>query len=310
MPFLSRPYTGETDKQQIIALRHLCSTPENVADSPSATDLYELLNPLRREQHRNIRLWEDATGQLIAYTNVFASGYFSFLIHPAWWQTALLEEALVEAGEILRRSHPENGEALTLSTQCRDTDEQKLQTLHQAGFVREADEVWAFLRPLDDSVREPDLPPGFRLRHVAGEQEVEQCVELHRAAFGTQNMTVEIRRSIMQEPDYDRHGDLVIEAPDGTLVAFCICSVHPEENSQAGRTWGYTDPVGVRPAFQGQNLGQAVVLGGLKYLQGRGMEAASFTTSSENTAMRGVGTAVGFRKQWSYLWLTKTLSSH
>jgi len=152
------------------------------------------------------------------------------------------------------------------------------------------------------------LLPGFHLRHITGEHEVDQCVELHRAAFGIQNMTVENRLSIMREPDYDPEGDLVIEAPDGTRVAYVICAIHPEENTQSGRNWGYTDPIGVLPAFQRRGLGTAVLLAGLRYLKERDAEEASFTTSSENTAMLGLSASVGFQKLSSYVWFTKKCS--
>lgn len=81
--------------------------------------------------------------------------------------------------------------------------------------------------------------------------------------------------------------------------------MHPEEKALSGRHWGYTDPMGVRPEFQRQGLGSAVLLGGLHYLQRRDVEAASFMTSSQNTAMLELGTSVGFRKISRYLWLAK-----
>ncbi|MBO0796312.1 MAG: GNAT family N-acetyltransferase, partial [Ktedonobacteraceae bacterium] len=271
--------------------------------------LQEFLNPLQSEQHAQIRLWEDAAGRLLAYANVsLPNCNLSFLIHPAQQQAEILEEVLTYAGEVIRRFNRESGEEHTLDVHCRDSDEQTLQVLLNAGFERQAEKVPVLVRSLDGSLAEPQLPPGFKLRYVTGAQEVEQCVELHRAAFGTQRMTVEIRLSIMQEPDYDPRGDLVIEALDGTFVAYCICQVHPEEKAQSGRNWGYTDPVGVRPEFQRRGLGKAVLQSGLCYLQRRGVEKASFMTSSENTAMLGLGASLGFRNVYSYLWLSKKVS--
>ena len=306
MPVIMRPYAGENDKQAVLELRRICTTPENVMDFPSLTDLHEFLNPLRNEQHKYVRLWENENGQLLAYGNVLLPYCnLSFLVHPAWWQTNIVGEMIEYASEVVRRFGQERGEERALDANCRDSDEQRLQVLLDAGFVRQAEETPVLVRPLDGPLAEPELPAGFRLRHVRGEQEVEQCVELHRAAFGTQNMTVQGRLSIMQEPDYDPRGDLVVEAADGTLVAYCICQVHPEENAQSGRNWGHTDPIGVRPAFQRRGLGKEVLLGGLRYLQGRGVEMATFTTSSENRAMLGLGMSVGFRRLYSYVWLAK-----
>lgn len=309
MPISRRPYNGEPDKLAVLALRKRCTTPENVTDYPSMTDLHELLNPLRSEQHKHIYLWEDEAGQIVASAQVlFPYCNLYFLIDPAYWQTSIKDEIVVYAREAIRRFNQEHGEEHTLDVPCRDTDEQKMQFLLDAGFERQSIETAVLVRSLLEPFPSPQLPSGFRLRHVAGEHEVEQCVELHRAAFGTQNMTVESRLSIMREPDYDPEGDLVIEAPDDTMVAYAICAIHPEENAQSSRKWGYADPISVRPAFQRRGLGTAVLLAGLRYLKERGAEEASFTTSSTNTAMLGLGASVGFHKLSSSVWFAKKCS--
>ncbi len=103
MPVIMRPYAGENDKQAVLELRRVCTTPENVTDFPSLTDLHELLNPLRNEQHKYIRLWEDENGQLLAYGNVLLPYCnLSFLVHPAWWQTNILGEMIEYASEMVR----------------------------------------------------------------------------------------------------------------------------------------------------------------------------------------------------------------
>src|SRR6266699_3971088 len=87
MPTSMRSYYSESDIPAVLALRRRCTTPENVTDYPSLTDLHELLNPLRNEQHKHIRLWEDADGQLLAYGNILLPFCnLSFLVHPAWLQ--------------------------------------------------------------------------------------------------------------------------------------------------------------------------------------------------------------------------------
>ena len=307
MPFTARPYRGASDISSVLALRRVCTTPENVADYPALTDLHELLNPLRSEQHTHIRLWEDESGQVVAYAHVyFPYCNLYFLIDPAYWQTSIKNEIVSYAEEAIRHFNQERGVACTLDASCRDTDEQTLQFLLDAGFERQSEETPILVRSLREPFPAPQLLPGFRLRHITGEHEVERCVELHRAAFGTKNMTIEGRLSIMQEPDYDPEGDLVIEAPDGTMVAYVICAIHPEENEQSGRKRGYTDPIGVHPAFQRRGMGTAVLLAGLRHLKERGMEDASFTTSSENTAMLGLGASVGFRQLYSRLWFAKS----
>ena len=54
-------------------------------------------------------------------------------------------------------------------------------------------------------------------RHGEAGEEGDAAV-LHRAAFGTEYMTIENRRAMMSGPEYDPEGDLVVVAPDGRLL--------------------------------------------------------------------------------------------
>jgi hypothetical protein len=47
----------------------------------------------------------------------------------------------------------------------------------------------------------------------------------HRAAFGTEYLTVEERLATMREPEYDPELDLLAVAPDGRLAAYCMCFI-------------------------------------------------------------------------------------
>ena len=307
MPFITRPYRGASDISSVLALRRLCTTPENVTDYPSLTDLHEMLDPLRSEQHVHIRLWEDEAGQIVAYAHVlFPYCNLYFLIDPTYWQTSIKDEIVVYASQAIHHFNQEHRETRTLDASCRDTDEQTLQFLLNSGFKRQFVKTPILVRSLLEPFPTPQLPSGFRLRYIIGEHEVELCVELHRAAFGTQNMTIESRLSLMRKPDYDPEGDLVIEAPDGTMVAYVMCAIHPEENVQSGRKRGYADPIGVRPGFQRRGLGTAMLLAGLRYLKERGAEEASFMTSSENTAMLRLGASVSFWQLYSRIWFAKS----
>jgi predicted N-acetyltransferase YhbS len=120
---------------------------------------------------------------------------------------------------------------------------------------------------LDEPIPAPQLPDGFTIRHVAGEHEVEQLVELHRAAFGTENMTTTYRLAMMRVPEYDRTLDLLAVAPDGKLAAFCVGYVSEAENRLSEQKLGWLDPVGTRPEFQRQGLARSLLLTGLHLLK-------------------------------------------
>src|SRR5262249_54468701 len=146
------------------------------------------------------------------------------------------------------------------------------------------EQVLSMARSLDEPVPAPQLPEGFVLRPLAGEGEVEDYVALHRAAFGTENMTVERRLAIVRNPGYLPELDLVAVAPDGTLAAFCVCSSETEENSAREFPQGAIDIIGSWPDWRGKGLGRAMLLAGLRALQAHGMAIATLGTSSDNIA--------------------------
>jgi len=151
------------------------------------------------------------------------------------------------------------------------------------------------IRPLNEPIPTPRLPAGFAIRHVAGEHEVEALVALHRAAFGTENLTVEDRLSWMR-------------TPDGALAAYCMCHISHEENARSGRSEGYTDPIATHPAFQLRGLARALLLTGLDLLRQCRVKTAVLGTSSDNIAMQRTALSVGFCVQMTKLWFAKPLT--
>ena len=166
------------------------------------------------------------------------------------------------------------------------------------------------VRSLDKSIPTPQVLAGFSIRHVTDEQEAKALVVLHRAAFGTENMTVEERLAMMRVPEYDSELDLLVSAPDGRFAAYCTCSISQEENERTGRNEGYTDPVATHPDFQRRGLAQALLLTGFHKLKQRGMDTAVLGTSNENTAMQRTAKAVGFRVQSTKIWFAKPVSQN
>ena len=179
--------------------------------------------------------------------------------------------------------------------------------LTRHGFQPQALRTLRFVRSLSEPIPDPQLPAGFFIRSVTGPDEVEALVALHRAAFGTDNMTIEERRAMMSGPDYVPELDLVAVASDGRLAGFCVCGIPVEENAVTGRSEGYTDPIGVHPDFQKKGLARALMLTGLQLLRERGLAYAALGTSSENTAMQAAARSAGFQLESSKVWFAKSL---
>lgn len=302
--FTSHPYAGEADLQAMIDLLVAARPAERIADYPSIIDLREMLG--MSEVQANARLWEDAGGQLGSFAIVRTTyGSLLFEIAPRAAGSDIASWMIAWGIERVRNAEWEPNEPVVLRTSCRGYDAERIAVLERHGFVSQETRTLHMVRPLDERIPEPQLPAGFVIRSVTGEHEAEPLVALHRAAFGTDNMTVEARLSWMRAPEYDPELDLVVVAPDGTLATYVFCSISQEENALTGRRDGYTDPVATHPAFQRRGLTRALLLTGLRLLKERGVETARLGTGSWNTAMQQTAKSVGFRVQSTTIFFTK-----
>jgi mycothiol synthase len=288
----SRLYAGEADLARLIEFLSVARPADRMSDYPSAADLREML--CQAQLQANTCLWFDQHDQLIAFALIDA--YNNLLLdYSARVNSPELEEAIMQWGLTC-------GE-LPLDAVCREDDVERFAWLTRHGFQPQAMRTLRFVRSLRETIPDPQLPAGLTIRSVAGESEIEALVALHRAAFGTDHMTIEERRAMMSGPDYDPALDLVAVAPDGNLAGFCVCGIAAEGNADRGE--GYTDPIGVHPDFQKKGLARALLLTGLRLLRERSVDHAVLGTSSENAAMQATARSAGFQVEYSKVWFSK-----
>lgn len=247
---------------------------------------------------RRTRLWQEGD-RLTGFAWVDDYNNLRFGMEPGC-ASPEMEDEMVEWGVACMREKSAGLDA-TLDACSESGDVAQIAMLERHGFRRAEVRTLRYARPLLEPIVEQPLPGGFSLRFARGEEEVEVLVELHRAAFGTQNMTVEVRLAIMRTAGYARELDLLAVAPDGELAAFCICSLESPET-------GWTDPLGVRPRYQRLGLGGAIVSAGLAALQARGAREARLGTSSENLPMQRLAESLGFTVISEKLWFSKLIS--
>lgn len=302
------PYAGETD---LAAMQDLLLTVPNPFEPyPTAADLPEMLNPIISDTPANTVVWQEAGGQLVGFAIVSQYNNLRFHFRPGSLTTDVEQEmmAWAMARMRLRAAEQTGGEPVTLDATARDDDAAKVALLERHGFVPTDVQTFYMARSLHEPFPEPQLPPGFVLRPLAGESEVGAYVAAHRAAYGTANMTVEERLAIMQAPHYRADLDLVAMAPDGTLATFCVCSIDEAENERTWRKEGEIAIVGTRPAFRRRGLGRAMVLAGMAALKEQGMDTATLGVASSNTAALRVYQAIGFQIRFGKRWYTKPVS--
>lgn len=279
------------NQSDLLAMQSLLRTfPSRFDSYPTADDLTETLIP----DADNTVVWRSAEGDVAGFAVV--SPYLNLHHHfqPGALTTAI-EDELMDWAVARVRAVAQDQQEMVLGAHACDEDTAKTTFLTRHGFVPSADVVLTMHHPLDDSIPEPALPAGWTLRPLRGASEIAAYVVAHQAAYGTQKMTAELRSSILDNPRYRPDLDLVAISPDGTLVAFCVCSIDDLLNQQTGRKEGEIGIVGTRPEFRGQGLGRAMVLAGLRALKAQGMDTATLSVGNWNTAALGLYQALGFR---------------
>jgi mycothiol synthase len=295
-----KSYPSPIDDSDILEMRSLLREPGSELAMADFNELIALESIRAR-----ICLWRDQANELLAFAFVDDFNNLCFAMGEIYGAADLGVE-IVEWGEnCIRQRMLQTGEPATLDACCWADNLRRIAFLDRFGFHRDNVRTLHYERSLLDSIPSIVIPNGFFLRSVQGEEQAQSLAALHRAAFGTEHMTLQYRLAMMRAPGYDPSLDLFIEAANGEPVAFCICSIAEEENKRDDTKKGYTDPVGVDPRFQGQGLGKAILSAGLHALQNRQLGCAKLGTSSENISMQRLAEALGFRVVSEQIWFSK-----
>ena len=303
----AEPNSGAADLQRMLDL--VKARPmDRLTDFPSIADLQEMLgsnNPLLHTQ-----LWEEAGGGLAGFALLQDYQTWAFLVMEvaAFCPVVEIEEQMVAWGKgIAHRLSSTRNCPVPMEVHVRAGEHAQVALLEALGFERLSGGSVSLSRSLSEPIPLLDIPPGFVIRPSAGEPEIEEWVRLHRLAWGTENMTVEERRSMLHVPFYDPALDLVAVAPDGNLAAYCVGWFSEEENALTGRKDGYTDHIATHPAYQRRGLARALILAGLSLLKERGLETARLGTARENLGMLRTAESLGFRIVSETLWFSKII---
>jgi ribosomal protein S18 acetylase RimI-like enzyme len=301
----SRPYLADSDLEALIRFVTAVRSPLRLADYPSPIDLRELLAlPANRAR---TRIWLDDKGDIAGYGVVDHFDNVLFDVLPDGDMDELCGEILDWAEEAVKVGRIPSG-PISLDTNCRSEDNQRIAVLMEKGFVPRSLCTHTLVRSLRGAIPQPDLPPGWTIRPVKGEVEVEALVALHRAAFGTDRLTVEERLTWMRAPHYMPALDLVLATAAGDLAGYCMCGIERETNECTGQSRGYTDPVAVRPEYRGLEGAKALLSRGMVLLAEQGMTEAVMTTSSDNVRLLCVASSLGYVVESSRVWYSKALA--
>jgi GNAT superfamily N-acetyltransferase len=242
-----------------------------------------------REREWRVRLWQQ-DGRDVAWGWLgLPDSLLYWCLHPDVRQS-LAAEVLEWAGAGV--------------VEVQSTDEISRAVLEQHGYrLDPAARVLAVHhREIGD---EPPVEPpaGFRLRTVEpGDLAVR--VDLHRAVWAPSRVTEESYRNVQAAWPYRADLDCVVEAPDGTLVSYCLAWLDPDNRV------GEFEPVGTLAQFRRQGLGAAVCRFALRRLAEEGATRAVVyaVLDPANRGAKALYESVGFVETSRFLRYASDLS--
>lgn len=315
----ARSYADETDLQAIVELIDACEQVDQLDQRTSVEELrLEFADPNFDVAH-DLRLWEDAQGQLIGYgwmwmppaTDV-QDGFLGFKVLPPVRAQGVEVQILAWAEARLRSIASTRQRPANLRCGAREHQADRIAFLERQGFTISRN-FYNMALALSEPQPAPQLPAGFVVRSIQPD-EVEAWVELFNQSFidhwNFHPTTPEQLQHSMSNPDYRAELNLVAVSPEGTLAAFCYCSISPQENARTGRNEGWIAELGTRRGFRRMGLGRAMLLSGLAQLKAKGVETARLGVDSQNPsgALR-LYESIGFRKQYTNIGYCKPLMS-
>jgi predicted N-acetyltransferase YhbS len=293
MPITARPYDHAHDYERVNDL--LVRTYG--ADMPHRNWLqprweYMHFHPLMDESSvGRIGVWED-DGRLVACVHhEHHMGHVYCQVDPAY---AHLKRDMLRhaAGHLV-------GEDNSVQVHINDEDAEFQAIVADEGFERR-DEALEHMSQLviDESIRPPALPEGFRLQSLADENDL---AKVHRALYRGFNHGdeppddgIEGRKKMQCAPNFDESLNIVAVAPDGSYVAYGGIWFEPVNR------FAYVEPVATDPDYRRRKLGTAVVLEGVRRCGERGATVAYVGTD------RPFYQSMGFRRIYTdHRWLRR-----
>ncbi len=238
-------------------------------------------------------IWRNSDGEIRALFFVDDYQNFCFDLDEREDMDAFLAESIPMALEQSARRFGERGLDL-----CERSDSPRLEMIRKAGFQEIDLRTFKYCLETANWKNRADIPAGFRVRSVRGEEEVPDLVALHEAVLGPNEIDEEYRLAMMRVPGYDKSKDLLLETEDGKLVGYCICFTEEDH----GELVGYTDPIGLIPDLHGRGMGKVITSAGVELLKQRGIKRIKLGTSSENLPMQKLAESVGFKKVEEKIW--------
>jgi ribosomal protein S18 acetylase RimI-like enzyme len=200
-----------------------------------------------------------------------------------------LKHLILTWGEAQARRHRTNTLVGQLQVVALAQDSTYITWLEAQGFVCERFTLLRMRRTLADPLSLADLPPGWVVQHIDRAEQVPLRAALYRDVWGQHDVQLAEYQRMRGASDYRAELDLVVIAPDGSYVAFCLCWFDSVNQT------GLIEPMGTIPRFRRSGCGRAVLSEGLRRLRALGAREVFVSVDADAEPARQLYETIGFQ---------------
>lgn len=236
-------------------------------------------------------LWETEEGRLAAVLNPEGRGEVYLQVHPGL-RTAQLEVEMIAVAEEHLAISGQGGKRV-LRVWADSGDSLRREILEERGYTRGDWPDHKLRRSIEAPIAITPPAEGYCVRALGDVDELPARSWVSWKAFHPDEPDENYKgwdwyHNIQRAPLYRRDLDLIAEAPDGELAAFCTVWFDDVTLS------GVFEPVGTAPVHQRRGLGKAVMCEGLRRLKRLGARMAY--VSSYAAPAHALYASVGFEQ--------------
>ncbi|KAB8141818.1 GNAT family N-acetyltransferase [Chloroflexia bacterium SDU3-3] len=293
--YASRTYAGEHDLQPIVDLLNLCDSVDKLDDSYGVDDLRNELTRPHFNPERDIQLWEEDEGQLIAYAetpirnptedSAHTEVSLYIRIHPEHRTPELAQQVLAWADARLHELLQERQKPVEVRSWAPDYYTY-MQGLLEGYGMQPVRYFFSMDRDLTQPIPAVSLPEGYTLRHVENAEDEEKWVDAYNWSFidhyNFHPRAIESHRHLLTDKSYRRERDLIAVAADGSVAAIAFCWIDEDYNQRNRAEHGWVYMLGVRRGHRKLGLGRSMLLAGITKLHQDGMKVARLNVDAEN----------------------------
>ncbi len=205
----------------------------------------------------DILIWEDGeTGRIIGVANPDCNCNYYLQIHPLY--TNLDEKFILELEDYCIgkcKKNPQIDEMSIISVESERRDK----LLEEKGYTKSKNRVYVRFRSSDFPIIHKELPAGYKIRNVNPETDYNRLAAAIRKVFGHGEwFQANILEGIAACSFYKKDLDLIIEAPNGDIAAFCTFRLDPRSE------FSELEPLATLPEHRNKGLAEILLNEGFK----------------------------------------------